>query len=90
MVSLRSRMFSEKKQKAESSDAQAATVSRRLSLRWKVLRVVGAILTALSLMIEWPLPSDPTLPATRSLLLALGVLVFVAGVFGEWSRGDHA
>jgi hypothetical protein len=80
-------MLSEKGQKAESPDEQVATISRRLSLRWKVLQVIGAVLIALSVMIEWPVPSDPALPATQSYLLVLGVLVFVTGLFGDRFRG---
>jgi hypothetical protein len=38
-------------------------------------------------MIEWPVPSDPALPATQSYLLVLGVLVFVTGLFGDRFRG---
>jgi hypothetical protein len=83
-------MLSEKVQKAESSNEHVTTISRRLSLRWKVLQVVGGVLIALSVMIEWPVPSDPALPATQSFLLVLGVLVFVTGLFGERFRSVHA
>lgn len=80
----------EKEHKIESSDEQAARISRRLSLRWKVLQGVGAALIALSVMIEWPLPSDPSVPATQSLLLVLGLLVFVAGLFAGRCRRFQA
>jgi hypothetical protein len=83
-------ILSEKERKPESSDEQIAAILRRLSLRWKLLQGVGAALIALSLMVEWPLPSDPALPATQPFLLILGVLVFVAGLFGGRYRGIHA
>ena len=83
-------ILSEKEHKTESSDEQAAMISRRLSLRWKVLQGVGAALIALSMMVEWPLPSDPSFPATQSLLLVLGLLVFVAGLFAERCKGFQA
>jgi len=80
----------EKEHKTESFDEQAVGISRRLSLRWMVLQGVGAALIALSVLIEWPLPSDPSLPATQSLLLVLGLLVFVAGLFAERCRSFQA
>ena len=83
-------ILSEKEHKTESSDEQAAMISRRLSLRWKVLQGVGAALIALSVMVEWPLPSDPSFPTTQSLLLVLGLLVLVASLFAERCRGFHA
>jgi len=83
-------MWSEKDQKAETADEQVLTISRGLSLRWKVLQGVGAALIALSVMIEWPLPSDPSVPATQSFLLVLGLLVFVVGLFAERCRGFQA
>ena len=83
-------ILSEKEHKTESSDEQAAMISRRWSLRWKVLQGVGAALIALSVMVEWPLPSDPSVPATQSLLLVLGLLVFVAGLFAKRCRDFQA
>jgi len=83
-------ILSEKEHKTESSDEQAAMISRRWSLRWKVLQGVGAALIALSVMVEWPLPSDPSVPATQYLLLVLGLLVFVAGLFAKRCRDFQA
>lgn len=75
------------KQKQQSSEGYGATLSRRLSLRWKLLRIVGAALIALSLLIEWPVPSDPLLPETQSFLSVLGVIVFVAGLLADSGKG---
>lgn len=76
-------ILSEKEQKAGSSDDQAASISRRLSLRCRLLQGVGAVLIALSIFIEWPTPADTSLPQTSSFLLALGVLVLLAGLIAE-------
>lgn len=62
-------------------------MSQRLSLRWRVLGIVGATFIALSIFIEWPLPSDPLFPATQSFLLILGVIVFVAGLVSDSRKG---
>lgn len=80
-------MLTETKQKQHLSEGYGATLSRRLSLRWKVLQAVGAALIALSILIEWPAPSDPLLPETQSFLSILGVIVFVAGLLAGRGKG---
>jgi hypothetical protein len=76
-------MLSEAEQKLQVSEGLAAMGSQQLSLRWKLLQVVGAAVIALSILIEWPAPSDPLLPDTQSFLLVLGVIVFVAGLLAN-------
>jgi hypothetical protein len=70
-------------QKLQSSDQQAFSMPRRLSLRGKLLQLAGAALIALAVFIDWPAPSDPSVPQTSSLLLVLGVLVFGAGLVAD-------
>ena len=51
-----------------------------MRLRWKMLVGFGAALIAVGLIGDWPPKSDPSLPETRSFLLFLGGLVFIAGL----------
>lgn len=69
-------------QKDASLD-ESAVLSRRLSRRWKLLQVLGAALIGLAGLIDWPHFSDPTVPATPILLLMLGIIVFVSGLYAE-------
>jgi hypothetical protein len=81
-------MWTENDQKAASPDEQVVMMSRRLSLRWKVLQGVGTVLIALSVFIEWPSSADPSLPQTSSFLLVLGALLLLAGLIADkWSAG---
>ena len=82
-------MSTEREEKPRSSDKQCTNISRRLSLRWKLLQGVGVALIALSMFIEWPAPADTSLPQTSSFLLVLGILVLVAGLIAEkWNAGN--
>ncbi len=81
-------MWTEKTQKAASPDEQVVMMSRRLSLWWKLLQIVGTVLIALSVFIEWPSSADTSLPQTSSFLLVLGALVLLAGLIADkWSAG---
>jgi len=51
----------------------------KISLRWKVLQVLGAILIALGLCIDWSPQPDVNLPDTASFLVIVGVLVMATG-----------
>ncbi|MBS0153712.1 MAG: hypothetical protein JSS38_03905 [Nitrospira sp.] len=51
-----------------------------LTLRWKVMLVLSAILIALGLGIEWAPPQDPSLPDTSSFLVILGIFLGVVGL----------
>lgn len=81
--------MSENEQKAGSSDEQSARISRRLSFRWRLLQGIGAALIVLSIFIEWPAPTDTSLPHTSSFLLVLGVLLLMAGLIADkWNAGN--
>lgn len=54
---------------------------RRISIRWKVLQVLGAVLIAMGFFVDWPPPTDPDLPDTSSFLIILGGLLGAAGFF---------
>lgn len=51
-----------------------------MELRWKLLVVLGAALIALAMLVDWPPPSESSLPETRSFLLFLGAIVGMAGL----------
>ncbi|MGE0644239.1 MAG: LPXTG cell wall anchor domain-containing protein [Nitrospira sp.] len=54
---------------------------QKISLRWKVLQILGGILIALGFFIDWPPPQEPTLPDTTSFLMVVGALIWMAGLF---------
>jgi hypothetical protein len=59
---------------------------RRISIRWKVLQALGAVLIALGLFIDWPAPVEATLPDTSSFLVILGGLLGAAGLFAAFRQ----
>jgi len=63
-----------------------------MAVRWKLLVVLGAGLIVLALAVDWAPPSEPSLPATRPLLLFLGAVVAVAGLIAGLTHersADH-
>jgi hypothetical protein len=72
-------MLTRNPQKEATSEEEPATVARRLSRRWKLLQVLGAVLIALAGLIDWPHSSDPTIPATPLFLVTLGIIVLIVG-----------
>lgn len=62
------------KQREEAHDTE-----RKISLRWKALQVLGAILMALGLFIDWSPPQEAHLPDTASFFVIVGVLVMTTG-----------
>jgi lipid-A-disaccharide synthase-like uncharacterized protein len=62
------------KQKEEAHNRQW-----KISLRWKVLQVLGAILIALGLFVDWSPPQEANLPDTASFFVILGVLIMATG-----------
>ena len=54
---------------------------RRISVRWKILQVLGAVLIAMGLFVDWPPPTESNLPDTSSFLIILGGLLGAAGFF---------
>lgn len=49
-------------------------------LRGKLLAALGALFIALALFVDWPPPSESSLPETKSFLFFLGATVVMAGV----------
>lgn len=63
----------------EKQREEARDTERKISLRWKVLQVLGAILMALGFFIDWPPPQEANLPDTASFFVIVGLLVMSAG-----------
>jgi hypothetical protein len=59
---------------------------QRISVRWKVLQVLGAVLIALGLFVDWPPPQEAGLPDTSSFLIILGGLLGAVGFFAALRR----
>jgi hypothetical protein len=72
-----------------SPELQEAGFSRRLAWRRIVLEVIGIGLVMAGLMVSWPPPDDPALPATRPFLVLVGLLLFSAGVALEFRPARH-
>ncbi len=81
-------MLTRNLQKEATSEEELAVVSRRLSRRWKLLQILGAVLIVLAGLFDWLHVSDPVVPATPLLFLLVGILVFVTG--SVMRRGDTA
>lgn len=63
----------------EKQREEARDTERKISLRWKVLQVLGAIPMALGFFIDWPPPQEANLPDTASFFVIVGLLVMSAG-----------
>lgn len=57
---------------------------QRISIRWKVLQALGAVLIALGLFIDWAPPQEANLPDTSSFLIILGGLLGAAGLLAAF------
>lgn len=55
-------------------------------LRGKLLAALGVLLIVLALFVDWPPPSESSLPETKSFLLFLGATVVMAGVIVGFLR----
>jgi hypothetical protein len=64
----------------EKQTQEAHETDRKISLRGKVLQVLGGILIGLGLFIDWPAPQEANLPDTSSFLVIVGALVLAAGL----------
>jgi hypothetical protein len=53
---------------------------RGMALRGRLLAALGVVLIALALFVDWPPPSESSLPESKSFLLFLGATVVMAGV----------
>ena len=67
-------------------DPSTRETERRMSLRWKVIQAVGAILIALGLFLDWPAAQEANVPTTSSFLILLGALLSAAGLLVAWRR----
>ena len=67
-------------------DTSVHDTERRMSIRWKVIQVFGAILIALGLFIDWPPAQEASIPDTSSFLLVLGTLLSAAGLLVAWRQ----
>jgi hypothetical protein len=64
----------------KQSEDKSYETERRISIRWKVMQALGAILIALGFFIDWPPPQEANLPDTSSFLIILGGLLGTAGL----------
>lgn len=64
----------------EGRHEDTAENNQRITLRWKLMLPLSAILIALGLGIDWSPPQDASLPDTASFLVILGVLLGLAGL----------
>ena len=76
----------EDEEDSRSTGARLRSTIRGMALRWKVLVALGALLITLAMFIDWPPPSEPSLPETKSFLLFLGVMVGLAGLIVGFFR----
>lgn len=67
-------------------DTSPPTTAQRMTIRWKVIQTLGAVLIALGLFIDWPPAQDASVPTTSSFLLTLGALLTAAGLLVAWRR----
>lgn len=71
----------------EKQPEEAHETDRRISLRWKVMQTLGAVLIAMGLFVDWPPPQEAGLPDTSSFLIALGGLLGAAGLLAAIQKG---
>lgn len=65
---------------SKKSPEDAHEANRRITIRWKVMLALGAVLIALGLFVDWPPPQESSLPDTSSFLTILGGLLGAAGL----------
>jgi hypothetical protein len=58
----------------------AHETDKRITLRWKVMLALGAVLLSLGLVVDWPPPMEPDLPETSSFLIIIGGLLGTIGL----------
>ena len=66
---------------SEKQSEPAQETDRRISIRWKGMQALGAVLIAMGLFVDWPPLQEAGLPDTSSVLIILGGLVGAAGLF---------
>jgi hypothetical protein len=68
------------------TEERSTETDQRISVRWKVLQALGAVLIALGLFVDWPPPQEASLPDTSSFLIILGGLLGAVGFFAALRR----
>ena len=68
------------------TEEKSTETARRISIRWKVLQALGAILIAMGLVVDWPAPQEASLPDTSSFLIILGGLLGAAGLLAAFRQ----
>ncbi|MBX3331670.1 MAG: hypothetical protein KF722_14775 [Nitrospira sp.] len=68
------------------TEERSTETARRLSIRWKVLQALGAILMAMGFFVDWPPPQETNLPDTSSFLIIVGGLLGAAGLLAALRR----
>ena len=63
----------------EKQREERQNADQKISLRSKVLQILGGILSALGFFIDWPTPQEASLPDTASFLMIVGALIWMAG-----------
>jgi hypothetical protein len=62
------------------SEEGPTETAQRISIRWKVMLLLGTALVALGVFVDWPAPQESSLPDTSSFLTILGGLLGAAGL----------
>ena len=70
---------------SEKKSEKAHETDRRITIRWKGMQALGAILIALGLFVDWP-PTEANLPHTSSFLIMLAGLLGAAGLLAALRR----
>ena len=65
---------------SEKQSQDAHETDRRITIRWKVMLALGAVLIALGLFVDWPSPQEAGVPNTSSFLIILGGLLGAVGL----------
>jgi hypothetical protein len=68
------------------TEEKSMETARRISIRWKVLQALGAVLIAMGLFVDWQPPQEASLPDTSSFLIILGGLLGAAGFLAALRR----
>ena len=65
---------------SEKESEEGHETDRRITTRWKVMLALSTVLIALGLFVDWPPPSEASIPNTSSFLIILGGLLGAVGL----------
>ena len=71
---------------SEKQSEEAHETARRVTIRWKVLLALGAVLIALGFFVDWPPSSEANVPNTSLFLIILGGLLGAVGLLTALRR----